>query len=197
MRKSEKAIIERAVTTYGGPDYLRTTAHFPVPPYNLIQLFSWENFIQTQKTIDPFFESCQLIMNISHSSRIFRKTTKRPLIFPKRVFHTAMSEYLQSTSFHAFINPAWHQRLPFLSTNLFVNISKGTVVSSLMDVHWSDRDNDSLYVRSFQDFIAWFVDDQKGNELVVRSYIFPYQAIPGRRHLPVDSYEGGSGRRHS
>mmetsp|Transcript_29866 Transcript_29866/g.42600 ORF Transcript_29866/g.42600 Transcript_29866/m.42600 type:complete len:361 (-) Transcript_29866:180-1262(-) len=108
MRQSDNITIERAETSYGGPDYLKTTAQFGVPPQKLIQLFSWDKFHLTQTTIDPFFESCSLLMNISTHCRVILKTTKRPLMFPKRRFFMSMMESFQQSPFMINLHNSWH-----------------------------------------------------------------------------------------
>eukprot|EP01036_Dinobryon_divergens_P022451 gene22451-30708_t len=184
MRTSENVTIERSATAYGGPSYLKTTAHFQVPPQSLIQLFYWQNFHRTQSVIDPFFESADQLLNVSSNCRVIKKTTKRPLVFPKRVFHMASCEHTQAQSVEIFIHSAWntlvrrttcglsapigeHSRSFEEQNKLRVSIDKGTIVSSLMSVTLP-KDEDILgYVRSFQDFIAWFLDDGTGGTLLV------------------------------
>lgn len=180
MRTSENVTIERSATAYGGPSYLKTTAHFQVPPFSLIQLFYWQNFHRTQSVIDPFFESAERILNVSSYCRVIKKTTKRPLVFPKRVFHMALCEYTQTQKIDILIHSAWNNlvRRPSCRlsapngehsssseeqhSKLKVPIDKGTIVSSLMSVSMPKDKALDGYVRSFQDFIAWFIDDGAG-----------------------------------
>ena len=177
MRVSENITIERAETSYGGPNYLKTTARFSVPPSKLTQLFSWDHFHQTQSSIDPFYESSQLLFNVSSQCKVVRKTTKRPLIFPKRYFHLSLCEGLQASDMNIVINNAWAKTVTQAgqcstttssdisnSANLTrVRVEKGTTVSSLMTFSLPNEDEFvGKYVKSFQDFIAWFIDDREG-----------------------------------
>ena len=179
MRTSENVTIERSATAYGGPSYLKTTAYFQVPPHSLMQLFYWQNFHRTQSAIDPFFESAERLFNVTSDCRVIRKTTKRPLVFPKRVFHMALCEHTQARHIDILVHNAWntlvrrttcglsapigdHSRSFEEQNKLKVSIDKGTIVSSLMTVTVPRDETMAGYVRSFQDFIAWFIDDGIG-----------------------------------
>ena len=179
MRTSENVTIERSATAYGGPSYLKTTAYFQVPPHSLMQLFDWQNFHRTQSAIDPFFESAERLFNVTSDCRVIRKTTKRPLVFPKRVFHMALCEHTQARHIDILVHNAWNKLVRQSPSRLsdFVNeksqntddhrkvkvpIDEGTIVSSLMTVTVPRDETMAGYVRSFQDFIAWFIDDGIG-----------------------------------
>ena len=92
----------------------------------------------------------------------------------------ALCEYTQAQGVEILIHSAWntlvrrttcglssvpigeHSRSFEEQNKLKVSIDKGTIVSSLMSVT-VPKDEDVLgYVRSFQDFIAWFLDDGTG-----------------------------------
>jgi len=194
MRQSDNITIERAETSYGGPDYLKTTAQFGVPPKKLIQLFSWEKFHHTQTAIDPFFESCSIHMNVSSHCRVILKTTKRPLVFPKRRFFMSMMESFQQSPFVINLHSSWHGYVKNIdkecnrdsferhsketetlnsANTITITVPKKTIISSLLTVNiaansikQNELKDTNNYIHAFQDFIAWFIDDGKGYNIL-------------------------------
>ena len=163
LRKNNDVTIERLQSKDGGPDFIRTIASFNVAPDQLIQLFECENFGNTQAKIDPFYEDSSLIWSKSKEFNIILKTSKRPLFYPKRLFTLAMTETSQKSSISINDITINNSKNDILNT-----IPKGTLVSIFSTVHL-DKDiyrptaKDNSYVKAYQDFLAWFIDDKKGN----------------------------------
>lgn len=164
LRSGKNITIERATCQEGWPDYLKTTAHIPIAPEKLAKVFGWNNFHSNQLKIDPFYEGSNSLASLSKTARIIRKTTKRPLFYPKREFTMAMLEGKQK------INLKYKQN-DYMNSSLQCdkNIPRGTLWSALNTVSFVDTTSsippDVTYVKAYQDFIAWFVSDGKGTEL--------------------------------
>ena len=74
LRKGHENIsIETKAATEGGPLFIRVTALFQAAPEKVYSAFSWDQFESTQKVVDPFFESAQLLLKLSANILLIRK----------------------------------------------------------------------------------------------------------------------------
>lgn len=53
--------------------YIRTTAYFQAQPETVYNAFHWNRFEETQKKIDPFFESAELLKEVDRGMLLIRK----------------------------------------------------------------------------------------------------------------------------
>jgi hypothetical protein len=158
------------------PDYLKTVAFFNIPPIKLYDLFRWENFQETQYSIDPFHENVYEVYNPAPDIKVIRRTTKRPMFFSKREFYFGMpgcipkKELIQPNEFN-FINPLRNSN----KTKEAEKIPKKTLISTLVNVNLSKNTpgyqaySAETYVRAYQDFVAWFVPYEGGE---IYAFIF-------------------------
>ncbi len=152
---SERITIERLDgDDKSWPPYIRTTAIINAPPDIVYEYFEWSSFDTTQKAIDPFYEGSELLLEATPNMKVIRKTTKRPLIYPKRQFNLGMITGEQRKTI-TVLGPEQKGRL---------TIPRGTLQSTLLNVIPTDdlqskskNDESTSYVTAFQDFTAWFV----------------------------------------
>ena len=85
LRTSINTSIEFLDTEDGFPGYLMTSTYVHEKPSYIFDLFKWENFDKTQRAIDPFYENANIIASVGNT-KIIRKTSKKPLIFPQVFF---------------------------------------------------------------------------------------------------------------
>ena len=101
----------------------------------------------------------------------FEQTTKKPLIFPKRVFSLAMIESNQKTELKIMLPVGIGSRVRN------VTIPRGARISSLISVNLGldllGKCRDSLlcntttggYIEAYQDFVAWFSEADGGSRI--------------------------------
>ena len=56
--------------------FIRTTAFFNASPTEVADTFAWSNFDQIQRSIDPFYETSQLLLEPSSQIKLIRKVTR-------------------------------------------------------------------------------------------------------------------------
>lgn len=159
LRYTDSINIDRLPSSDGSGDIIKTLARFPLISTSKVSaLFEWESFGRTQNVIDPFYESSQLLwndVNEENKVRVIRKTTKRPLLFPKREFTLAMGEFNQTTGFEYLDK----ERL---------QIPRGTITHAMSSVHFeSSKVTTDGYIQAYQDFVAWFIDDKEDGTILL------------------------------
>lgn len=74
LRMSSNVTLETLPSEDGSwPLYIRTTAVFQASPQEIIKQLGWLQFDETQKKVDTFHESAQLLFPPSHKSKVVRK----------------------------------------------------------------------------------------------------------------------------
>jgi len=159
LRSTSDIKIEIKKNPEGWPDYIRTTTILNAKPADAYNLFTWENFDETQKKIDPFYESSAALLDPTAAVKVIEKTTKRPLFYPKRRFTMALLEQKQNKDIA--VAPK-HALLP-------ARITRGTLTSVLVNVNVAheDESRNRKYVSAFQDFMAWFVEGEQHDTTVL------------------------------
>ena len=161
MRSAPNITIQRYATpklSSSAAHYIKTIARINTAPDELQRIFQWDQFDKTQKKIDPFYERSKLLNRINSDTLIIAKTTKSPLFFPKRIFTLAMLDRNSMKDF-TYADDTFGK----------IVIRKNTKMSSLVSVKFKDKIqeiNTEHYVWSYQDFIAWFVDDGNGGTIL-------------------------------
>lgn len=53
--------------------FIRTTTFFNASPSEVADSFAWSNFDNIQRSVDPFYEASQLLMEPSNQIKLIRK----------------------------------------------------------------------------------------------------------------------------
>lgn len=197
LRSSANITIETLEAADGWPPYVRTTAFIPCSPETVFDAFKWSNFHKTQSAIDPFYQSSEVVLEGSRTWRVIRKSTKRPLIYPKREFYLATIDTKSTSNVFTTVPPSMQQQSDGTEPESRENshgtttgeggggkgvetmlIPRGTMMSILVSVRMSDEFLDQRrvgasekakerYVQGFQDFVGWFLPVPGGTRLVL------------------------------
>ena len=155
LKKTDSVIIERMDASDGQwPPYLKTSALLEGTPAEVKALFEWENFHDTQVTIDNFYEGSEVIFDVNPRTRLIRKTSKRPVVYPKRSMTLALVQGEQRRA-----NNMVRQSFGYG----YGTLPKGTPTTTMVNVIPTDDvykastpPAESGYVRAYQDFVAWY-----------------------------------------
>lgn len=187
LRSSLNISIETLEAVDGWPPYIRTTAFIACSPETVFEAFKWNNFHKTQSVIDPFYQSSQVIFEGHKGWRVIRKSTKRPLIYPKREFYLATIDTKALKTMNSTLPESMHpprkesgegsEKISDPSFEAML-IPKGTMMSVLVSVRMSQDFLDQKqvgsserarerYVQGFQDFVGWFVPVPGGTRMML------------------------------
>lgn len=159
LKQTERVSIQRMDLPDGSwPPYVKTTAFLHGTPEQVQDRFTWNNFHETQRAIDPFFEDAESLFEVSSNTRIIRKTTKRPLIYPKREFTMALVQGEQKNK--VTVRNSMDFGVGFISrktpTTSLITVTPTDQVAATSSGAVSSSSSSSSYVHSFQDFVAWY-----------------------------------------
>ena len=151
------------------PIYVRSLAVFDCKPEKLYNLLNGENFDKTQQQVDPFHESTTVLSNPSDNVKIIQKTTKRPLIFPKRDFTLALVEKSHQSSFT--IKNVKIRTSPMKSITE-IKVDRNILMNGMINVNVGDEllsasTAKGSYIRGYQDMTGYFVPLKSGGTLLV------------------------------
>jgi hypothetical protein len=161
LRKTVDTMVEVKESDSGWPHYIKTTATVRAKPSELFDMFTWKHFDDTQRRVDPFYESSEMLQELRKGKQalVFRRIMKRPLVFPKRLFVGALLAKVESTSGFEVSHSTGQ-----------VSVSKNTTMHSIVNMKCGNECNpntDETFVLGFQDFISWYVDMGDGTTTLV------------------------------
>lgn len=162
LRSSKNTTIDILAASDGYPSFLKTTTHIGAESQKVFSKFQWNNFHKTQKAIDPFFENAETIAMLDNI-RLLRKTTKRPLIFPKREFILGSVDLKQRNTISVTDR----------RTSTVTVIPRGTLISALVSIKIDESSFNTItergeqFVLAYQDFMSWYIPEQYGTKLIV------------------------------
>jgi hypothetical protein len=154
-------MVEVKESEYGWPHYIKTTATVRASPSELFDMFTWKHFDNTQRRVDPFYDSAEMLQELQENKKalVFRRIMKRPLMFPKRIFFGALLAQVESTSGFEVSHSTGQ-----------VSVPKNTTMHSIVNMKCGiecNPDTDETFVLGFQDFISWYVDMGDGTTTLV------------------------------
>lgn len=76
LRSGSNVTIDTLMEHDEGPLFIRTIATFEAAPATVFNAFSWDRFDGIQRTIDPFYESAQLLVDVSKNLKLIRKVSE-------------------------------------------------------------------------------------------------------------------------
>jgi len=149
----------------------QTSTHLDASPINAMSLFEFSRLEQTVKIIDPFFERIVLLFEPSKDLKVFRRTTPKLALLPRRDFTLASFDGTQSQPLSFPITNAKYS--PLKNVNDKVTIPKGTYYQQYVSVRPNSDfpvipyPSQGRYFKSFQDSVVWFIDDGQGGTNLV------------------------------
>jgi hypothetical protein len=179
LRKGVNVSIE--ILSQGEIPYIRTVTVFKEPPEAIRDRFRLDKLVETQRTLDPFFEDINVLQSISplvgKGLNVIQKTSKRPLIFPKRIFELAHIERKVETTFEVNF-PVDKQIIEELRSSpkqKKFQVTKGTSLHSLISLDLpadfvgasKDLKVKSNYVKAYQDFVAYYIPKSGGGTILL------------------------------
>jgi hypothetical protein len=81
LRTGNNISVESLHQSGGWPVYVRTTTLLSAHPQSVFDAFHWNRLDDTQKKVDPFYESAQLLAKVSKGLLLIRKVLTTPSLY--------------------------------------------------------------------------------------------------------------------
>jgi hypothetical protein len=152
---------------------IQTSTNLDASPKDAMSLFEFSQLETTVKIIDPFFERIALLFEPSKDLKVFRRTTPKLALLPRRDFTLASFDGSQQQATSFPVTNSKHSSLKNVNDDFQSTIPKGTLYQQYISVRPNSEytvtpyPSQGKYIKSFQDSVVWFIDDGQGGTNLV------------------------------